>query len=284
MIRYRKGSVRSADGTVIGYRELGSGPAVLLVHGGMKASQHFMKLAGALADEFTVCVPDRRGRGLSGPHGDDFSVLREVEDMQALVAATGAARIFGLSSGALVALRTALATPELDRVAMYEPPLSVNGSVPLDWTPRYDRELAAGRAASALVTALKGMRVEPVLDRFPRFVLVPLMSLAQRLQPKASADDVPIAALVPTQRFDMQVVRELAGTAKDYTALDAQVLLLGGTRSPAYLGVALDELDTVLPHATRGTLTGLDHSGPEDDGDPQRVGEALRDFFRPVRA
>ncbi|MEV6158989.1 alpha/beta hydrolase [Nonomuraea sp. NPDC052129] len=77
-------------------------------------------------------MPDRRGRGLSGPNGADFSLKREVEDLQALIATTGASQIFGLSSGALVVLRTDLVTPALDRVALYEPPLSIGGSVPLD--------------------------------------------------------------------------------------------------------------------------------------------------------
>lgn len=58
---YRKGSVVSADGTVIGYRQVGSGPGVILLHGSMLAAQDFMKLATALADDFTVTVPDRRG-------------------------------------------------------------------------------------------------------------------------------------------------------------------------------------------------------------------------------
>jgi len=63
--------VVSRDGTTIGYRQMGSGPGLVLVHGGMQASQNLMKLATALAAEFTVCVLDRRGRGLSGPFGDD---------------------------------------------------------------------------------------------------------------------------------------------------------------------------------------------------------------------
>jgi pimeloyl-ACP methyl ester carboxylesterase len=276
---YRKGSVSSADGTVIGYRQLGSGPAVLLVHGGMQASQHFMKLAGALSADFTVYVPDRRGRGLSGPHGSDFSVMREVEDLQALVTATGASRIFGLSSGALVSLRTALATPALEKVALYEPPLSVNGSVPTDWVPRLDREIAAGRLASALVTALKGIGTEPVFGRLPRFVLVPLLTIGSRVRRDLPEDDVTITALVPTQHFDMLLVREVADTVKDYAALNARVLLLGGAKSPAYLSVALDELATTLPHARRVTFPDLGHSGPDDDGDPPRVGAVLRDFF-----
>jgi pimeloyl-ACP methyl ester carboxylesterase len=50
------------DGTAIGYREYGSGPGLILVHGGMKAAQHFGKLAGALGNDFRVYAPDRRGR------------------------------------------------------------------------------------------------------------------------------------------------------------------------------------------------------------------------------
>jgi pimeloyl-ACP methyl ester carboxylesterase len=279
MSEYRKGSVISADGTVIGYRELGSGPAVILVHGGMLASQHFMKLAGVLSADFTVYVPDRRGRGLSGPHGDDYGVQREVEDLQALIAATGASRIFGLSSGALVCLRTALVTPALERIALYEPPLSVDGSVPVDCAARFDREIAAGKNVAALVTVLKGLGVEPVLGRLPRFVLVPLLQIGMRLQRDLPEDDVPIAALIPTERFDLALVRELAETVQDYAQVDAQVLLLSGGKSPAYFGLALDELSTVVPHTRRATFPGLGHSGPENDEDPQRVGEALRDFF-----
>jgi pimeloyl-ACP methyl ester carboxylesterase len=87
---YTIGSVTSKDGTTIGYRQLGSGPGIILLHGAASASllhgaasasllhgaasasQHFMKLGVALSDAFTVYIPDRRGRGLSGPFGDNY--------------------------------------------------------------------------------------------------------------------------------------------------------------------------------------------------------------------
>jgi pimeloyl-ACP methyl ester carboxylesterase len=278
VVNYLKGSVRSADGTTIGYRQYGSGPGLILVHGGMRAAQHFSTLAGALGDQFRVYVPDRRGRGLSGPHGGRFSVQREVEDMQALIAATGAKLIFGLSSGALVSLRTALSTPALDRVALYEPPLSIHGSVPTAWVARFDQEIAAGRRASAVVTALKGVGVEPMFARLPRLVLTPLAALGLRAQ-RTRADEVPIADLIATMHFDVQIVQELADTTAEYAALQTHVLLAGGAKSPAYLKVALNELAAVLPRAQRVTLPGLDHSGPEDDGSPLVVARALHDFL-----
>lgn len=100
-----------------------------------------------------------------------------------------------------------------------------------------------------------------------------------RAQRRVPEGDVPIAALVPTQRYDMQLIGELADTVRDFSRLDARVLLLGGSRSPAYLGVALDELAAVLPRAQRITLRSLGHSGPDDDGDPLRVSRTLHAFF-----
>lgn len=73
-------------------------PGLILVHDGMKAAQHPTQLPRALGEDVCVYVPDRRGRGMSGPYGGDFGVLREVEDLQALIAAPGARFIFGYSS------------------------------------------------------------------------------------------------------------------------------------------------------------------------------------------
>jgi len=277
-VSYVKGTVVSPDGTTIGYRQMGTGPGVILVHGGMKSSQDFMKLAALLATTFTVYVPDRRGRGLSGPHGEPFSVQREVEDLQALVATTRARYVFGLSSGALVVLRASLATPAIERVAVYEPPLSIDGSAPTGWVPRYARQLAEGKLASAVVTAMHGIGTEPLFSRFPRLMLVPFMALILRFQ-RAHGDDVTIRALVPTQRFDMQVVAEMSDTLGEYASLQTPVLLLGGSKSPAFLHTALERLRATLPQAEQITFPGLGHDGPEDDGRPDLVANELRRFF-----
>ena len=42
---YSTGSVTSADGTRIGYRQVGRGPGLVLVHGGGQAAQNLMQLA-----------------------------------------------------------------------------------------------------------------------------------------------------------------------------------------------------------------------------------------------
>jgi pimeloyl-ACP methyl ester carboxylesterase len=277
---YTTGAVASEDGTTIGYRQLGHGPGVVLVHGGMQAAQNFMKLAAALSDAFTVYVPNRRGRGSSGPHGDDYSLAKECEDLHAVVSGTGARNVFGLSSGAIVVLQAALTLPSIQRIAIYEPPLSVGGSTPTAWVPRLDREIDQGKLASAMVTVIKGTQDSTRVGALPRFILVPLMKLAISAEARsAKDDDVPLKALIPTMRFDPRLVAETADTLEKFKALRAEVLLLGGSRSAAYLRTALDALRAVLPHAERVEFPGLDHLAADNHGKPERVAQELRRFF-----
>lgn len=260
---------------------MGSGPAVVLVHGGMQAAQNLMKLAAALSEEFEVVVPDRRGRGSSGPYGDGDGVDQEAEDLQAIVAETGAEWIFGLSSGALLALRAAATTPALRLVALYEPPLSIDGSVPTSWMPQYERQIASGKPMAAIVTVLKGLRIDPAMQHVPD-VMIRTMLVAAARSSSAGPGDVRLEELVPTMHVDMQIVRRMADSGGDYADLDADVLLLGGTRSPDYLTAAVDELERRLPTTRRVAFDGLGHTAPNDDGDPDRVAVELRSFFRPA--
>jgi hypothetical protein len=46
---YTTASITSQHGTTVGYRRMGRGPGVALVHGGMMASQNLMNLGAALA-------------------------------------------------------------------------------------------------------------------------------------------------------------------------------------------------------------------------------------------
>jgi hypothetical protein len=79
-------TLTSRDGTVIGYRQLGKGPGVVLLHGAGQSSQSFLTLARAMADQFTLYVPDRRGRDMSGPYSKDHGLDNEVGDVEALLA------------------------------------------------------------------------------------------------------------------------------------------------------------------------------------------------------
>jgi pimeloyl-ACP methyl ester carboxylesterase len=107
------GSVVSKDGTRIGYLRVGRGPAVVLLHGSNESARSHTQLALALAETLSVYLPDRRGRGLSGPHHPDHSIRTEVEDLQAVLTASGAQKVFGVSVSALIALEAARAQPAI---------------------------------------------------------------------------------------------------------------------------------------------------------------------------
>src|ERR1044072_7939414 len=95
-------STISKDGTIIGYRQIGNGEGLIICHGGGRISQNYEKLAIALSDAFTVYIPDRRGRGLSGQEGENYTVRKAAEDLEAVIRETSASFIFGHSSGALI--------------------------------------------------------------------------------------------------------------------------------------------------------------------------------------
>jgi pimeloyl-ACP methyl ester carboxylesterase len=276
--------VTSADGTIIGYRQIGSGPGLILVHGGMMSSQNFTKLAQGLSDTFTVYVPDRRGRGLSGPHGNDYCLARESEDIQALINQTGAQNIFGLSSGAIISLQAALDAASIQKVALYEPPFSVNGSAPTFWLPRFEDEIAKGDFAAAMITVIKGTGDSSLFTNLPRFMVVPFMRFAVEADEKEAKgnDNVPIKTLIATMHFDPQLILEMEGKLERFRALSStkSVLLLGGSKSQGYLKVALDALSTILPTVKRVELKGLGHTAANNDDQPERIAQELRRFFQ----
>ncbi len=245
----------------------------------MQAAQNFTKLAVTLSDAFTVYVPDRRGRGSSGPPGEHYGLKAECEDIGALLTKAGAHSVFGLSSGAIIALEAARTLSAIHKVALYEPPLSINHSTPMDWLGRYDRELAQGRLGSAVVTAMRGTQMAPALLRFmPRLLLDGPLNFAARRGGKDN-EEVPLKALVPTMHYDAQLVLGSEGSLDSFRGVKAEVLLLGGTKSPRYLKTSLDALSSVLPNARRVEFPGFDHLAPDNSGEPERVAEELRSFF-----
>ena len=283
--QYTTSSVTSQDGTTIGYRQLGHGPAIVLVQGAMGSAHNFMQLAGMLADAFTVYVPDRRGRGLSSlAYSKDYSIQKDVEDLDALLAKTGARSVFGLSSGALIALKAALTLPAIHKAAIFEPPLSINSSTPLAWLTRYDQEMAQGKVAAALITGMKGAQMgPPIFNAMPRWLLELLTSIGMKSEEKkGSGGYVPMRELASTLRYDFQLVVEMSEKLESFRALRAEVLLLGGSKSPTYLKVALDALEKVLPQVKRIEFPGLGHEASwntDRGGQPESVAQELRRFF-----
>jgi pimeloyl-ACP methyl ester carboxylesterase len=281
---YTTSYVTSKDGTKIGYRQLGSGPGIILVHGGVNASQHFMKLGAALSDAFTVYIPDRRGRGLSGPFGEDYGIQREVEDLDALLNKTGAHYLFGAATGALIILQSALTLPGIHKIALYEPLLYLSKyKSEMDnfnaMIHRYDEKVAEGKLAAAMVT-VSADDPSSGLSKLPRFLLLILFTFILRIDAMTvKGDDVQLKDLMPTLDYDIALVNETEGKLENFKDVSAEVLLLGGSKSNLMLKNSLDALSNILPHVNRIELLGLDHKAAMNSGKPERIAQELRRFF-----
>ena len=104
-------TVTSPDGTKIAYDRSGSGEPVVLIGGAFSYRRYpgQVKLATLLSGRFAVYSYDRRGRGDSGDTAP-YAIEREIEDLAAVIGAAGGyAHVWGLSSGAVLALEAAAA-------------------------------------------------------------------------------------------------------------------------------------------------------------------------------
>jgi pimeloyl-ACP methyl ester carboxylesterase len=148
-------SVISKDGTTIAYDMIGRGPALILVAGAFSYRKYpaVLQLADLLAQHFTVFNYDRRGRGDSGDT-KPYAVEREIEDIQALIeAAGGEAFVWGLSSGAILALEAAASGLAINKLALQEPPLFVNANdrqPPKDFTAHLTDLITSDRRDEAV--------------------------------------------------------------------------------------------------------------------------------------
>lgn len=121
--------VISRDGTAIAFEKKGSGPPLIFITGAIchRKFQPIIDDTKILSKAFTVYNYDRRGRGDSGDT-ETYSVQSEVEDIEALIdSAGGSAYIYGHSSGAILAMETALKIPsKIKKIYIYDPPYVSN--------------------------------------------------------------------------------------------------------------------------------------------------------------
>ena len=288
--KYTKGFVTSKDGTTVGYRQMGNGPGLILLHGGISSSQYFMKLGAALSDEFTVYIPDRRGRGLSGPFGNNYNTQREVEDLDAILKKTDAHYLFGGSSGGLIALQASLKLSDIHKIALYEPLVYINKSEMDKFNSiveNFDQELAEGEFTTAMVTSLNVYtQIDPeekssILFHLPSVIWKPIFGLILDVDERnVKGDDVTLKELMPTLKFDVQLVNETEGKLENFKNVPEEVLLLNGSKSPIFLKHSTDAINKLLPHVKHIELEGLDHDSAQDYGKPEIIAKEIKRFIK----
>jgi pimeloyl-ACP methyl ester carboxylesterase len=238
-------------------------------------------LAAALAPHFTVINYDRRGRGDSGDTSP-YAVAREVEDIDALIdAAGGSAFLFGLSSGAVLALEAASALPtKVAKLALYEPPFIIDDSrppLPDDYVAQLNAAIAEGRRGDAVEIFMTKAILIPA-----EFVVgmrnAPMPTDDGSMQPPAWAE---MEAVAHTLAYDGTI---MGGTmsgkplpterAKQWTAATMPTLVITGGNSEAFFHAGAQALVDILPHARHRILEGQDHAVA-----PTALAPVLIEFF-----
>ncbi|MEF2979302.1 alpha/beta fold hydrolase [Subtercola sp. YIM 133946] len=268
-------TVDASDGTKLCLHSMGDGPGVVVLHGAMQSGLSHSELAGLLGPTFRVHLLDRRGRGGSGPLAANPSTVQEVDDVRAVLRATGAVRVFGVSSGAIVAGRVALADSAVERVALFEPPLSIGGSIKVELTSRVDAALDRNDLSRAMGIAMKAAEMGP-----PWMFGLPIPVLALASRPILRMSEM--RRLAEALRADFAVVCENAERADDFAAILQPTLLIDGTSTRPYLRLAVETLAETIPGAQRVSLDKQGHSvtgNRAERGHPELVAPLLADFF-----
>jgi pimeloyl-ACP methyl ester carboxylesterase len=254
-------TVTSADGTTIALDRAGDGPPVVLVCGGSVDRMSNAGLAAALAERFTVLNYDRRGRGDSGDT-PPYEVQREVEDIDAVIAAAGGtAHLYGSSSGAALALEAAANEVPVDRLALWEPPYIPEGvpRPPADTAKTYTELVDAGRRGDAVEFFMS--KVVGLPDEF----------VAQaRSSPFWGAQE----ALAHTLAYDATIMADYSLPIERAAEVKVPTIAMAGGASFPWMSDTARALADALPHGEVHILEGQTH-----DVAPDVMASVLTGFF-----
>jgi pimeloyl-ACP methyl ester carboxylesterase len=243
------GTLTTSDGVTIAYHRTGTGPPLLLAHGGLVDHTCFDPIRAQLAERFTVTAYDRRGHGQSddgdGSDGAGYALDREVADFVEVathVGAGGPVAVIGYSYGATIALRAVTTRPAPVRALVaYEAPFDVPGIIP---------------AADEIVALLADRRYDDAVRLFVATTF------------HLSANAVRAMANHPTWQVSLAnahtLARETAAvlgtrlTAPTTPAPPVRYLVADQGGNPAFRHIAA-AVATTIPNADTATVPGLPH-------------------------
>jgi pimeloyl-ACP methyl ester carboxylesterase len=242
--------VRSRDGTSIAAFRSGEGPPLVLVHGTTADHTTWRTVAPLLATKHTVLALDRRGRGASGD-APAYAIAREEEDVAAVAEHAAATigqpvAVLGHSYGGRCALGAALLTDAIDRLVVYEGPVTGGTFGGTDEIAReLERYLARGEPELALEAFMR--RVVQVTDEewetFRTSETYPLRVAAAATVPRELRSGVGDPAEI--ERFG---------------AVRRPVLQIAGGASDPRFAAAARDLANVLPDDRLVTIDGARHA------------------------
>lgn len=263
--------VTSKDGAKIGFYTIGSGPSVVIIPGALSLALKYEAFAQELAKTFTVHIIERRGHGVSGAQDNNYSITKEREDVLAVLAKTKAAYVVGHSYGGLVALETSRNNPAIKKLAVYEPGVSVDGSIPAEWFASYEQKLQGGKLDDAFIIFIKAMN--PESRRTPNWLLKLILP---RVLGKVSMQQ--IRDQLSTNLNEHREVARLDNSYENYRQVTMPTLIMAGGKTVTASPSTGNLLVKILPKATLKKFPKLDHFGIDEHA-PKEVANAVRDFL-----
>jgi pimeloyl-ACP methyl ester carboxylesterase len=251
--------VASADGTRIAFEKVGTGPALIIVGGALSERNGARPLAAALMERFTVYTYDRRGRGESGDT-KPYAVEREIEDLGAVIEQAGnAAAVYGVSSGAALALQaaSALGPAKVRKLAVYEPPYGQDERDFSEQKDRVNQLVQTGQPGEAAAFFLSAIGMPPqALEDMQR-----------------SPEWEGIKKIDFTLAYDYAVLG--TGAVPDTVQqITIPTLVMDGEMTMAFIHPSADRIAQLIPNAQRKTIPGQTHQVA-----PEAVTPLLIEFF-----
>jgi pimeloyl-ACP methyl ester carboxylesterase len=235
--------ITARDGALIVLHSTGTGPGIVVVHGGGVTIDVYRRLAAALADRFTVHLYNRRGRADAAPRSEPYTIDQDIDDLAAVLEHTGAGNVIGHSSGGLIAFQAALRLP-LDRLALYDPAISIDGVFPTAWLDPAREALRVGDTARALAIMGAGTNTQTAASKLPLGIQTVICRVFLRTRIGRTMGD-----LLSITLDESDQVRAHDGPADQYAGVTAEALLACGADGPPYYAEVNDALARVLPRA-----------------------------------
>ncbi|WP_395104269.1 alpha/beta fold hydrolase [Actinomadura sp. SCN-SB] len=235
--------ITARDGADITVRTSGSGPGIVVVHGGGVTVDVYRRLATALSSRFTVHLYDRRGRADAPPRSQPYDIEEDIGDLAAVMEATGAANVLGHSSGGFIALKAAHRLP-IDRLALYDAAISIDGSFPAAWLPAARQALRDGQTARALAIVGSGINPQTGAAKLPLGVQTAIVRAFMRTRIGRTMSD-----LLEITLDETDIIVRNDGPAEQWAGVTSAVLLASGADSAPFYAESNEALARVLPQA-----------------------------------
>jgi pimeloyl-ACP methyl ester carboxylesterase len=253
----------AANGISTAYKQRGSGPPLVLMHGNEADHAMFDALVEYFAGTFTVFAYDQRDCGQTENPAESYTLADLGDDAAALIAALRLPRahVYGSSFGGLVAQSVAARHPDrVERLVLGNTWRA--GLSPAVINPEAIRQMAAYRADLAANAA----KIAELF--FPKTYIEQRPSIVDMFRGNPRSDD---------KRARRSAV--MAQTvAADLSHFPRPVLLLTGAEDRVIPPAATAALASTIPDARLVSLDGIGHVGAIQA--PERVADVVTGFLR----